>query len=234
MKQNTLLIISFIAAFIFIISVSLSKSTIYDMVNLPTKSLNQKIIHFKINGQSVDMFIAKNNDNGALLSKERGSYPLPFYRDRNGGLCVHFKGIDKNHINKNGSLFALIEPVIGFNNLKSGSTQYVSIRSGNDFDPVAFLNDDQPDNNIIPRYPGSQKVNVIETKNMSIGHYNVFVTNINAIMLFFNMKFRSMGYNRLRAEGNFIMYQGNSMYLTVYAKEEEGHVSIVTYAVKEK
>ncbi len=214
--------------------VSKSKSTLYDLfssegvfANIPHKTL-----HFKVNGQDMDMLVRNQDDDGALLSKVRNNKSLPFYRDKNGGLSVLMHGgIDKGRLSSPGALMSTIEPIMGFVN--GHSTKYVSLKLDKGFDVNSFLDTGIHDSEDLPAYPSAEKINTMQTKQFSIGHYKAQAT-ANAVLVYYDSRLKAQGYNKLREANGMAVYQSARRLLIVNVEEESNDVSIITYAVNNK
>ncbi len=218
----------------FLFFTSKSKGTIYDFFSSEDTfySIPRETLHFKVNGQDMDMHIRKQEDEGALLLKVRNNKSLPFYRDKNGGLAVYVhRGIDKKSSTLPGALMTTIEPFMGFVN--KGSTKYVSLRLGKGFDTNSFLNTDTHDSEDLPAYPSAEKINTIQTKQFSIGHYKAQAT-ANAVLVYYDSRLKYRGYKKLREAHGMALYQSVRQLLIVNVEEESNYVSIITYVVKNK
>lgn len=211
-----------------------SKSTVYDLFSAGDvlNSMPHETLKVKVNGQDMTLVIGKQRDQGALLSNVRTYRFLPFYRDKNGGLSVHVNsGIDRNALMAPGSLMALIEPVLGFSN--GSSTTYASLRVQRGFDVQRFLDTSIHDSEDLPVYPSAEKINTIETKRFSIGHYKTQAT-VQAVLVYYDSRLRSSGYKKLREAQGMALYRSGARLMIINAEEESNYVSIITYAVKEQ
>ena len=214
--------------------VSKSKSTFYNLFssegifdNMPHDTL-----HFKVNSQDMDMLVRNQDDNGALLSKVRNNKSLPFYRDKNGGLSVHVHGgIDKERLSSPGALMSMLEPLMGFVN--GHSAKYVSLRLDKGFDANGFLDTAIHDSEDLPAYPSAEKINTLQTKQFSIGHYKAQATT-SAVLVYYDSRLKSQGYKKLREANGMALYQSTIRLMIVNVEEEPNYVSIITYTVKNK
>ena len=214
--------------------VSKSKSTLYDLFssegtfdNMPHDTL-----HFKVNGQDMDLLVRNQDDNGVLLSKVRNNKSLPFYRDKNGGLSVHVHGgIDKERLSSPGALMSMIEPFMGFVN--GHSTKYVSLRLDKEFDANRFLDTAVRDSEDLPVYPSAEKINILQTKQFCLGHYKAQAT-AGAVLVYYDSRLKSQGYKKLREANGMALYQSAIRLMIVNVEEEADYVSIITYTVKNK
>ena len=214
--------------------VSKSKSTFYDLFspegtfdNMPHNTL-----HFKVNGQDMDLLVRNQDDDGALLSKVRNNKSLPFYRDKNGGLSVHVRGgIDKESLSSPGALMSILEPFMGFVN--KHSTKYVSLRLDNKFDASEFLDTAVRDSEDLPAYPSAEKINTLQTKQFCLGHYKAQAT-ASAVLVYYDSRLKSQGYKKLREANGMALYQSTMRLMIVNVEEEPNYVSIITYTVKNK
>ena len=209
------------------------RSTVYDLFS-PEDELTDiphESVQVTINGQEMEMLIGKKNDNGDMLSKVRSDRYLPFYRDRNGGLSVHVdRAAGREGMASPSGLMNAIEPVLAFAN--GSSTKYVSLRVKHGFDAERFLDTAVHDSEDLPAYPSAEKVNTIQTKRFSIGHYTA-QTTVAAVLVYYDSRLASLGYTKLRESHGMAMYRSDTRLLIVNAEEESNHVSIITYAVKQ-
>jgi hypothetical protein len=217
--------------------ISKSKSTVYELFSSKEilDNIPHKTLHFTVNGQGMDMFIGKQDDDGALLIMARNNKYLPFYRDKNGGIAVHFYGsLDRQKIPSPGTLMSMIEPLIGFVNNSSHSTKYVSLRLDKGFDANRFIDQSIHDSEDLPVYPTSLKVNTIQTAKFSIGHYKVQATK-GAVALYYDSRLKSEGYKKMQEKDGLTLYQaGTRLFLLNVEEKESGYVSIITYTIKNK
>lgn len=214
---------------------SVTKGTIYDLfqdANSFLGKIGTKIIHFKVNGQDMDMFVYTNDDNGALLSKMRNNRSLPFYRDKNGGIAVHVNaGLNKYTLASSGSLMSIIEPIMGF--INNSSTKYVSLKLNNGFNAIRFIDTNVYDSDDLPVYPSAQKINTIQTDRFAIGHYKAQATK-NAVILYYDARLKSQGYKMIKENDGMRLYKFRSNMFIVNIEEKADYVYIITYMVKNK
>lgn len=214
--------------------VAKGKSTIYDLFYSEGafNGIPHETLHFKVNGQDMDMLIGKQDDDGALLSKVHTNKSLPFYRDRNGGLSVHVHGgVDKEMLSSPGALMSMIEPLIGFAN--GHSTKYASLRLGSGFDANRFLDTDVHDSEDMPAYPSAEKITTVQAKRFSIGHYRAQAT-ASAVFVYYDSRLKSQGYKKLREAHGMALYQSGRRLMIVNVEEESNYVSIITYTFKNR
>ncbi len=215
--------------------ISKSKSTVYDLFSSEgiLDNIPHKTLHFKVNGQSMDMLIGNQEDDGALLSMARNNKSLPFYRDKNGGLAVHFNGsIDRQKATSPVTLMSMIEPLMSFAN-NSHSVKYVGLKLDKGFDINKFLDESVYDSEDLPVYPAAVKINTIQTTKFSIGHYKAEATP-DAVRLYYDSRLQSENYKKVHGEHGLTLYQsGARLFLLDVEEKEAGYVSIITYAVKQ-
>lgn len=229
-------ILTILASLIFLLFfISKSKSTVYDLFSSEgiLDNIPHKALHFKVNGQDMDMLVGKQEDDGALLSMARNNKSLPFYRDKNGGLSVHVHGgIDKERLSSPGALMSTIEPIMGFVN--GHSTKYVSLKLDKGFDTNRFIDQSIHDSEDLPAYPSSVKINTIQAAKFSIGHYKAEATP-DAVGRYYDSRLKSEGYKKVREEHGLTLYQaGTRLFLLNVEEKEAGYVSIITYTIKNK
>ena len=233
-RRNHVRFILLVFLLVSLFFVSKSKSTLYDLFssegtfdNMPHDTL-----HFKVNGQDMDLLVRNQNDYGALLSKVRNNKSLPFYRDKNGGLSVHVHGgIDKDRLSSPGALMSMIEPFMGFVN--GHSTKYVSLRLDKGFDASGFLDTAVRDSEDLPVYPSAEKINILQTKQFCLGHYKAQAT-ASAVLVYYDSRLKSQGYKKLREANGMALYQSAMRLMIVNVEEQADYVSIITYTVKNK
>lgn len=212
------------------------ETTVYDLFSQQSLfgTMPHKTLHFRVNGQDMDMIIGKQKDDGALLSSVRNNRYLPFYRDKNGGLAVHYRGRgEEENTVLPGALMSRIEPIMGFVNKEGHSTKYAGLRLDKRFDIKSFMEENAHDSEDLPVYPSAVKINTIQAEKFSIGHYRAQAT-ANAVMVYYDSRLQSQGYKKLRTGQGIALYRSGNILLLVNAEEKEDYVSILTYAVKQK
>lgn len=217
--------------------VAKGKSTVYELFSSEgiLNSIPHQTTHYKVNGQNMDMIIGTQEDDGALLTMVRNDKSLPFYRDKNGGLAVHVNNdINRRDTTTPGALMSKIEPLMGFANDNNHSIKYVALKLDKGFDLNQFIDRNIHDSQDLPVYPSAVKINTIQAAKFSIGHYTAEATP-DAVELYFDSRLQAEGYKKIRQEQGLTLYKtGTRLFLLNVEKKEAGHVSIITYAIKNK